>query len=110
MLTATAVAKETFVRSEHGAVVSTDAQCLAVDFSGRSGAILLMALTGIEPPDAKGKGGELLSVSRGESGGRQIEIVTMQEGKAPAVTFERNRAVVGKQTVAFDGKTITLGQ
>jgi hypothetical protein len=100
----------TFVRGERGGVVSTGSQCLAVDFSGKSGAPLLMALVGIDGPDTTARGGELLSVNRVKSGGTEVVVVTLQDGEAPPVKVEGNRVVVGKQTVSVDGNRIVLGE
>jgi len=99
----------TFVRREHGGVVSTGSQCLAVDFSGKCGAPLLMALVGIDGLDAGGKGGDVLSVNRAESGGQQVVIVTMQREKAPAVATAAGAITVGNQTVKWDGEKLVFG-
>jgi hypothetical protein len=38
-----------------------------------------------------------------------LVVLTLQRGPAPAVTIANGVATIGKQTVAFDGKQITLG-
>lgn len=95
-----------FRRGPDGGVVSTDSASLAVDFSGKSGAPLLLALIGIDGPKAGGN----LSVSTVKAGGQEVTLVTLQEGKAPEVKAEGDKVVVGKQTVTLDGNRIILGQ
>jgi len=95
-----------FSPNANGGVVGTGSQCLAVDFSGASGAPALLALVGIEGP----KGGGDLATNAVDLGGTKVTVITMQEGQAPAVKAEGDKIVVGGQTIALAGKKIVLAK
>lgn len=103
---------------------------LAVDFSGASGAPLLVAQTGPQighrveywldikkmnlPRDIKdvqGSDGYATKTVYLTTGMKQPWVVmTLQKGAAPAVKGEGDKVTVGGQTLTFDGEKITLSK
>jgi hypothetical protein len=63
-------------------------------------------LVGIEGPKAGGK----LAVNSVDLGGAKVTVVTMQEGKAPAVKVVGDKIVVVGQKIALDGKKLVLAR
>jgi hypothetical protein len=89
--------------------VLTDGQgnCVAVDFTGKCGAPLLVAASGPQiGGKARNKGGVDVSTVTTDAG--NITIMTMGPGALPKAKAEGNAAVIGSRTIAFDGKVITL--
>jgi hypothetical protein len=95
-----------FVPGPHGGVVSTDTQCLGVDFSGASGAPVVIALVGIDGP----KPGDKRAVNTVDVGGGRVTIVTLQEGQAPTVSAAGDKIVVGGQALTFDGRKVVFSK
>lgn len=89
-----------------GGVVSTDTQCLGVDFSGASGAPALLALVGIDGP----KPDDTVHVTPVELAGQKVTIVIMQAGQAPAVNVDGGTVTVGAQTITWDGRKLAFGR
>ena len=87
----------------NGGVVSTEAQSLGVDFSGKSGAdaVIVMVGTG-EAPKTPGKAKTL------KVGGDTWTVMTLQNGNAPEITVEDKGIRVGKQKITFTGKKIVF--
>jgi len=93
-----------FTPGTNGGVVSTDSQCLAVDFSGTCGAPALIVLVGIDGPKAAGN----LAVSTVDADGAQVTVITLQEGEPPVVRSDDGKITIGGQTVTWDGKRIVF--
>jgi len=101
-----AAAPAEFTAGPNGGVVSTGTQCLAVDFSGASGAPALIVLVDIAGPKA---GGEV-AVNSVDVGETKVTVVTLQQGQAPAVKAEGGKITVGGQTVSVDGHKVVFGK
>ena len=95
-----------FAPGPNGGVVSTGTQCLAVDFSGASGAPALMALVGMEGPKSDGT----VNVTSVDLSGQKVNVVTMQDGKAPAVKVEGGKIAAGGQTIIWDGRKVVFAR
>jgi len=86
-------------------VLSHDSTSLAVDFSGASGGPALIAAAG---PGASAHIKKALPMKVFTAGGRKISISVVGEGTSrPRV--QGDAVVIGKRTIRFDGKTLTLG-
>ena len=100
---------------------STHPTSLAVDFSGKSGAELLLSIAGpmagyqveywmdIKPAkvsDVTGQGGYATKTTEVVLAGQKAFVMTLQKGEAPKVIQEGDRVTVGGRTIAFDGKKI----
>ncbi len=98
---------------------------LAVDFSGVSGAELLVAMVGpmvgyqveywmdIKPAkvaDLKGRDGYAARTAEIQLAGRRGFVMTLLKGNHPAVRQDGDAVVVGKRTLSFDGVKIVLGK
>lgn len=83
-----------------GVVAGSRGNCLAVDFSGVSGADALLVMTG---PGAEG--GQSVS-----AGGTTFHIMTLQTGAEPEARAEADAVILGGQTIRFDGEKIILGK
>ncbi len=103
---------------------STHPTSLAVDFSGKCGAELLVAIAGpmagyqveywmdIKPAkiaDISGAGGYATKTTEVTLAGQKAFVMTLQKGDAPKVTQDGDRVLAGDRTVAFDGGKIVLG-
>lgn len=107
-----------YVTAEDGSAIltaqagSAPAGTLAVDFSGTSGAPLL--LVGVGPAFRAGReaaaGGASAKFTSLTVGGRGVVVLTMQKGAAPAAKAEGGKLVIGGQTVSFDGEKLVLGR
>lgn len=95
-----------FAPGPNGGVVSTGTQCLGVDFSGASGAPAVIALVGIEGPKSDGT----VNVTPIELAGQTVNIVTMQNGKAPEVKADGGKVTVGGQTITWEGKRLVFAK
>lgn len=97
--------------------------CLAVDFSGKSGAPLLVAMTGpgidyqveywmqIVPSkfkDVKGADGFATRTLEVKFGDDKGYIMTLQKGDAPAVTNTNGTVTIGTRKLSFDGKKLIM--
>jgi len=102
---------------------STKPTSLAVDFSGVSGAGLLLAMAGpmvgyqveywmdIKPTkvaDMTGRDGYATKTTEVKLGGQKAYVMTLQEGPAPEVRQEGNKVMVGRRALTFDGVKIAL--
>jgi len=83
-----------------GTVTGADGTCLAVDFSGASGADGMLVMTG---PGAPGQ-------NKVTAGATAFSFLFLTKGEAPTPKAEGNRIVVGKQTVALEGGHLVLGK
>jgi hypothetical protein len=88
--------------------------CLAVDYSGRCGAPVLVVMTGrglrgSGVVDVEGVGGAR-AVTTGvlAADDRPYHVMTIQKGPAPRVTAPGNRIMVGDLTIRFDGEKLVL--
>jgi hypothetical protein len=99
--------------------------CLAVDFSGKSGAALLVVQVGphvgyqtalwteIVPAkvqDQNHAGGYSTKTTQLQLGGQKAYVVTLQKGAAPEPKAEGGKVVVGGQSVSFDGSKLAIGR
>ncbi len=98
---------------------------LAVDFSGKSGAELLVAMAGpmvgyeveywmdIKPAkiaDVTGQDGYTTKTTAVTLAGQKAFIMTLQKGDPPRVVQDGDHVTVGARTVLFDGDKIVLAQ
>jgi hypothetical protein len=96
---------------------------LAVDFSGKSGAECLVAMTGpqvgygvdywmpVVPAkikDVKGQGGYATKTTKVSLGRQPAFVMTLQKGDAPQVVQDGQCVTVGKRRLSFDGVKIVL--
>lgn len=88
-----------------GAVAAGDKH-LAVDYSGASGAPLLLVGVGIG--EAKSDGAAKFTTIA--AGGTTFTVLTLAKDKHPDVKADGDKLVVGAQTVTFDGKRITFAK
>ena len=90
-----------FAPAKDGSTVlaTADGSCLAIDFSGTSGADAMLVMTGPGAP----------ADNVVEAGGTGFSFLLLG-GAAPRPRAEGDKVFVGKQTVSFDGKTIVLGK
>jgi len=86
--------------------VSAGGKHLGVDFSGASGAPLLMAMVGIQ---ASGLAAPA-AIKTVASDGQQVTVFTLQAGEPPQVSVEGEAVRVGGQTIRFDGKRIAFAR
>ena len=97
---------------------------LAVDYSGRCGAPVLIAMTGRGlgqadiprtsvdvglPKDVKAESGAFTKTTGVIANGRPYYVMTVQKGKAPAVKAQGDKVMVGGLAVHFDGEKLVLG-
>ncbi len=90
-----------------GLVVAGGKQ-LAVDMSGTSGAGVLLATIGI----GEGKGGAndvKLSSQTVTLGGQAVTLTMLVKGAVPEIKVAGDKALIGGQTVSFDGKRVVFG-
>jgi hypothetical protein len=102
---------------------STKPTSLAVDFSGASGAELLLAMAGplvgyqveygmdIKPckvADVAGQDGYATKTTAVQLGGQKGYVMTLQKGTPPEVKQEAGQVTAGGQTVSFDGVKLVL--
>ena len=102
---------------------SKDPTSLAVDFSGASGAELLVVMVGpmvgnqveywmdiksAKLADVKGQDGYGTKTTEAKLGGKKAYLMTLQKGEPPAVKQDGDTIVVGGQVVSFDGKKLIL--
>jgi hypothetical protein len=85
---------------------------LAIDFSGASGAPLL--LVGVGPSfragkEIRGRRGATANATSLTVGGITCHILTLQRGAAPTPRVDGDKVAIGRQTISFDGQTIILG-
>jgi hypothetical protein len=104
---------------------STKPTSLAVDFSGASGADLLVAMAGpmvgyqveywmdIKPckaVDVTGQDGYATKTTAVQLGGQKGYVMTLQNGAPPDVKQEAGQVTIGGQTISFDGVKLVLGK
>ena len=102
---------------------STKPTSLAVDFSGASGAELLVAMVGpmvgyqveywmdIKPcqvADVAGQGGYATKTTAVQFNGQKGYVMTLQKGTPPEVRQEGGKVLVGAQAISFDGVKLVL--
>ena len=98
---------------------------LAVDYSGRCGAPVLVAMTGrmlgkgigtwmtrhdAGPSDVKGTTGAFTRTAGVRAGDRPYYVMTIQKGTPPAVRAQGDKVAVGDLALWFDGEKIVLGK
>lgn len=93
-------------RPDGSGLVAAGGKCLAVDFSGASGAPLL--LVGVDI--GQGPNDNLARSSIFSLGGRNILVMTLSREKAPDPRAEGDKIVVGGQTITYDGKHISFAK
>lgn len=93
-------------KTDGSATVSADGKFMAVDYSGASGAPLLLVGIGI----GEGKSNGPFNFSTVEAGGQKFTILTLSKNKAPEAKAQGDKVVVGGQTISFDGKNIVLAK
>jgi hypothetical protein len=102
---------EFVARPDGSGLVAAEGKCLAVDFSGASGAPLLLAAAGVgQAPAGADPRNALGNFSTAEAGGQKFLILTLSKGKHPPVDSLGDDVTVGGQTVRFDGKRIVFGK
>jgi len=103
----TAPSRGEFVaRPDGSGVIAAGGKSLAVDYSGTSGAPLLIAGIGI----GGGSSGGLVNFSTVEAGGRTWTIMTLSKDKHPSAAALGDKVVVGGQTLSFDGTKIIMAR
>lgn len=96
-----------FVVQPNGSgTVAAEGKCLGVDFSGASGAPLLLALAGIGGPQADGSTG----VTSSDVGGQKLTVVTLSKGRPPEAKAGADGITVGAQKVTWDGKKVVFAR
>jgi hypothetical protein len=83
-----------------GVVTGKDGTCLAVDFSGASGAEAMLMMTG---PGAPGENAVNI-------GSATCSFLILTDGKPPKPQVDGDRIVIGGQTVSIKDGRITLGE
>jgi hypothetical protein len=86
--------------ADGSAVVGNGKTCVAIDFSGASGADAMLVMTGPGSP-----GGATVA-----AGARTYSFLFLTQRDAPTPKADGDRVVVGEQTVAWDGENIVLGR
>ena len=86
--------------ADGSAIIGSDTSCMAIDFSGASGADGMLVMTGSGAP---GEG----MVS---AGGRKFSFKFLTAGAAPTPKVEGDKIVIGTQTVSFKDGRIVLGK
>jgi hypothetical protein len=84
--------------------ISAGGKHLAVDFSGASGAPLLLAGIGI----GQGQGAGQANFTGVTAGGQAFTILTLSKNKHPEPKVQGDKIVVGGQTISFDGQRIVF--
>jgi hypothetical protein len=94
--------KGDYAPAKNGSTVLTcgDGSCLAIDFSGASGADAMLVMTG---PGAPAK-------DTVTAGGVKFSFLFLTKGAAPTPKAEGDRVIVGGQIVSFDGKALILAK
>ena len=94
-------------KQDGSGLVVAEGRQLAVDMSGASGAGVLLATIGIG--EGNGGSGDVKLVSQTVTlGGQAVTLTLLAKGIVPEVKREGDKAIVGGQTVAFDGKRIVF--
>jgi hypothetical protein len=91
--------------ADYGGVVSIAGQSLGVDFSGLAGADALVVMVGTG--EAAPLPGEAVKI---EAGGHGFTIMLLAKEKTPELKADGGKVVVGKRTIAYDGKKIVFGE
>ena len=103
----TAPQREEFVAKPDGSgTIVAGGKCLGVDFSGASGAPLLLA--GIDVGEGRSDG--VAKFTTVAVAGRKLTILTLSKGKHPTPAVVGDDVVVGGQTVTFDGKRLAFAK
>jgi hypothetical protein len=97
---------EFIARPDGSGTVSAGGKHLGVDFSGASGAPLLLATIGIGPGKSQGDA----RVTTVPAGGRDFVIMTLSREKVAEPKAEADTIVVGGQSIRFDGKRIVFAK
>ena len=108
------------VAKDGSAIVAAGGQCLAVDFSGASGAEAMLVLTGgadAAPPAKSGKkggkpasGGEQLETETVRGEGAVFQIAFLTQGAKPALKEAGGKITAGEQSISFRDGLILLGK
>jgi hypothetical protein len=103
----TAAKPPDFAHGKDGSgVVAADGKHLAVDFSGASGAPLLLVGIGI----GEGKSDPTAQFTKVTAGGQTFTVLTLSKDKHPEVKADGDKVTVGGQTVTFDSKRIAFAK
>jgi hypothetical protein len=97
---------EFFPQPNGSGVVAAGGKHLAVDYSGASGAPLLLVGIGIGEGKSDGTG----RFSKLTLGGQAVTVLTLSGSTHPEPRVEGDAIIVGGQTVRFDGKRLTLAR
>jgi len=87
-------------------VIAAGDKHLAVDFSGASGAPLLLVGIGI----GEGKSDPTAQFTKVTAGGQPFTVLTLSKDKHPEVKADGDKVTVGGQTVTFDSKRIAFAK
>ena len=97
----------TFEPKDNGSgVVAAGGKHLAVDYSGASGAPLLLVGIGI----GEGKGDGTARFQKITLKDQELTVMTLSKEKHPEAKVEGDAVVIGGQTIRLDGKQIVLGK
>ena len=99
-------AGEFAARPDGSGAISAGGKFMAVDYSGASGAPLLLVTIGVGQP----AGDAIAKPAKVTAGGQAFEILTLSKDKHPEARAEGDKVIVGGQTIGFDGKRIVLGK
>jgi hypothetical protein len=103
----TAPARGEFVAKPDGSgIISAGGKHLAVDFSGASGAPLLLVGIGI----GTGSSNESFQFKTVETAGQTFTVMTLAKQSHPTISVAGEKLLIGGQTVSFDGKRLVLGK
>ena len=86
--------------ADGSAIIGSDKSCVAIDFSGASGADGMLVMTGASTP---GEG----TVS---AGGRKFSFKFLTAATAPTPKVQGDKIVIGTQTVSYKDGKIVLGK
>ena len=95
-----------FPGKDGSGVIAAGGKHLAVDFSGASGAPLLLAGVGI----GVGKSDGVARFRTVEAGGQTVTILTLSKDRHPDAKVEGDRIIVADQTIRLDGKRFLLAR
>ena len=86
--------------ADGSAVIGSDKRCVAIDFSGASGADGMLVMTGSGAP----------SDGAVSAGGRKFSFKFLTSGAEPAPKANGDKITIGSQTVSFKDGRIVLGK
>ena len=91
-------------------VVSGGGYSVAVDFGGRSGAPVLVAIASESDlgKSSRREGADAAQITDLKAGKTNFRVLTMTHGKAPEPKISGDTVQIGKRKVLFDGKNLKL--